>query len=184
MKIIRSILVSVALFAALTGTALAQTPEMVTKTFELTINGTVPEGEIFVASVSFNPTDGSDVDNLLFCGGFSDVECTGNGTVYRQSVEIPQGATARYTVQRGNESDGGTTVDIFAQGREILTSDKTNSVSYTYPDADDNQQQVPAEVPATGAGGVASAPTVLHVYAGFAALCLLAAAGCSVLRRR
>jgi len=184
MMAIRSILVLLALFAALTGTAVAQEPEMITKTFELTINGTVPEGETFVASVFFNPTDGGDVENLLFCGGFSDVECTGSGTVYRQRVEIPQGATARYTVQRGNESDGGTTVDIFAEGREMLTGNRTNSVSFTYPGVDDDQQEMPAEVPATGAGGVATAGGVPHLYAGFAALCLLAAAGSSVLRRR
>jgi len=184
MKIIRSILVSVALFAALTGTALAQEPEMITKTFELTINGTAPEGEIFVASVQYQLLD-TVAENLLLCGGDADVECTGSGTVYRQSVEVPEGVTAIITVQRGNESDvDPNTVDIFAEGRETLTKDTTNRVSYTYPGVDDDQQEMPLEVPATGAGGAAAAGGVLYLYAGFAALCLLAAAGRSVLLRR
>jgi hypothetical protein len=116
----------------------------VTKTFELTVNGTPPQGEFLYVVVGTEGTDGTDVGFVHFCGQLFEIDtkpaCEGNGTVYTGSITEPAGTTIAFNFERSNQntSTGGGDpyeIEIIAEGSETLTADVTNSVTYTYTGA-------------------------------------------------
>jgi LPXTG-motif cell wall-anchored protein len=129
MKTIISTLTALTLALLLVIPVLAQDMQQestVTKTFQLTINGAIPEGESFGVEAtvrgSFEPTV------LYFCGPESELFCLGNGTVYTQTATFPLGSELRFTFFRGfTESPN---FELISEGTEILNSDMTNSATY------------------------------------------------------
>ena len=185
---------------------------MVTKTFELTLNGTVPEGgEAFQVSYS----TGGEAIGLVLCSGEAGATtplCEG-GETYSVSVDFPAGTTVEFAFERFN-------VGAFHEGTETINADMTNTAWYTFgkgtgagddkqtpdnqqdgedkdagagdeqetPDnqqddaQDDQQGEMPEEMPETGAGGLAAGAAI--PVANAAGLTMLVGAGYAVLRRR
>ena len=146
----------------------------ITKTFELTLNGTPSADQGFVAvSIAVDPENDSVLffSVVEFCGEVPDVSaeldqleaeleadgidvtveyiqnddpCTGDGTVYAESVMYPAGVQAFFSFIRLNEDQVGETV---FKGEETLDSDMTNTAFYDFGStgADDDQKD-------TGAG--------------------------------
>ena len=174
-----------------------QDGDTVTKTFELTLNGDVPEGQAF--AVRYGQQQEGDVRVIVFCGdpaaladlpGYEALdECVGDGSVYGESVELERGTTIFSTFERvsGDEEE------FFFESNtgEVLDADMTNTAWYTFGGGagdeqetpDDQQGEVPGEMPDTGMGGLAGGATIPvgNVAAGLA---MLAGAGYAVLRRR
>ena len=198
---VRSILMSVALLIMLAVPAMAQNGsddhDTVTKTFKLTLNGDVPEGQGF--SVNYNLDDDPFGEGFFaFCGpqglvarGVSIEPCEGNGTAYSRSVEFERGTTIVYNYLY---SPGGDEPDQpFAVGKETLDADMTNTSEYTFgrgvgddkqdDTQDGTQGETPGEMPDTGAGALAPGASIPvgNVAAG---LTMLAGASYAVLRRR
>lgn len=161
----------------------------VTKTFKLTLNGDVPEGETF--SVGYDVPPAEVRLGVTFCGADSGVECVGGGTIYTQSVELEQGSTIEFDFVRSDASTrepGGGDPEIFLSGTEPLNTDLTSSAYYTFDTGDTQQggdtgQQMPEELPETGAGGLASGATI-QVGTAAAGLVMLVGSGYAVIRRR
>jgi len=117
--------------------------EMVTKTFELTLNGDVPEGQAFFAQYLVEGQPEPTAGSVLFCADVSsDVpECEGDGTVYRESVQLPAGSGLDFRFIRSDEVGD---LELFHEGNETLNSDMTNTAFYTFgTGAGDDQQEVP-----------------------------------------
>ncbi len=180
MKILRSILISVALGLVLVVPALADTgqggdtqQDTVTKTFKLTLNGNVPEDQVFEVTYGIREEieQGLKLSTIQFCGPGPDPEnsprvseeaCKGNGTVYTPTVEFPRGSQIafRYFTLRPGDVEG-TFVEFHKsydgempdgpEDYETLTSDVTNSAWYSFG----GDQQAPSQMPATGSGGAA-----------------------------
>jgi hypothetical protein len=116
--------------------ARAENEGMVTKTFELTLNGDVPEAETF----QFGANAGGDAGVVgVFCGrslkGTMVRKCVGDGAVYRETVEFPRGSTIRFVFTRviGRDSDGAEDgIEVFHEGTETLDGDTTNGAYYTF----------------------------------------------------
>lgn len=177
----------------------------VTKTFELTLNGDVPAGESFsvalFSELEYNEGEG---ELLLFCSGLEDASipedveaCEGNGTVYRLSVELPQGDTLRTTFYRG--FGPGPNTEAFHEETEVVNEDMTNTAWYSFPaagddqqdddkqvgggdDQQDDQQEIPTKLPETGAGAMTSSAAA-RAMGGTSALSLLFAAVYGLVRR-
>jgi hypothetical protein len=169
-----------------------QQDETVTKTFKLTLNGTVPKNESFYVQYA---SDQTGLNRIAFCGDpevFADAEpCVGGGAVYTTTAEIPRGATINFQFVRGtgNDTNAGRQDELFFKGTETLTADRTNSAYYAFAGAGDDQQgddtedgRVPDEMPRTGAGGLSGA--VVPAGALAAAVTLLGAGVLGLLRRR
>ena len=162
-----------------------QTDGTVTKTFKFTLDGTVPEGEAFgvVAGVQ-----GSSDEPFfeLFCGTAASVEtqgeCSGEGHVFTVEFEFPMASTIEYSIRR-YPAGGGT--ETFHSGTETLNTDVTNTAWYSFGTGagDDQQGEMPGEMPDTGAGGIATASTI-PVGTAAAGMAMLSGAGYAVLRRR
>lgn len=203
-RYLRAIATLVAVFALLAGvsaTASAQTNQqggtgqkaMVTKTFELTVKGTVPAGDSF--AVSYRDTAaGADMTQwILFCGELTEQTpkdaCVGDGKVYTASIQVPAGTTLEVNFVRHNKDY--TDIESFFKTTETVNADMTNTAWYDYGAAGgtgqngqtggsgNNQQggtgqtgqtgQTPSKMPATGAGGMAALP-LGGLYAAIAAL--------------
>ncbi len=183
----------------------------VMKTFKLTLNGDVPEGQSFYAQYLVQGAGEDMTQNILFCGELIEEEpkaaCEGNGTVYSVDVEFEQGTVLDFRFGRHNldYSD----IEVFFRDSETLNSDMVNSAYYTFGATDDQKDddqgsgagddqqddeqdsgagddqqdggEVPRGLPKTGAGGVASAG--IPVGAAYSALAGIAAL-CLGLRRR
>ena len=115
-----------------TGAGAGKTPDnqqgggqTVTKTFRLTINGTVPEGEEFVVRFGTSDDEGSTVDFPL-CGAGAQDECTGDGAVYSDSIEVRAGTDIDFEFERA------ATGEVFHEGTETITADMTNTAWYTF----------------------------------------------------
>ena len=151
--------------------------EMVTKTFELTLNGTVPEdrafGVIYGTSDDFETGEPTDV---IFCGQpdpqigdvvVSDEDCVGDGETYTYSAELPVGTELYFAYVTVVEGDEDNTIEFFFGNitfegpgeAEVLNADMTNTAWYTFSkgtgagdeqETPDNQQD--GEKPDAGAG--------------------------------
>ncbi len=176
----------------------------ITKTFQLTLNGDVPEGESFpVVFVSVNEAqDSAILGVIVLCGQVpdqdqieqelaeieaeaqaegvdlqtvfiaSDADCTGGGTVYSASVELPSGNltfSAFFRVSEANP-DG----ELVFENEEVLTTNFTNKAFYNFGGAGTGDEQPIPELPNTGAGGMA--PTGAPVGGMVAAITTLALA--------
>ncbi len=199
MKTLASTLVALTLALILAVPVLAggEQGDTVTKTFELTLHGDVPEDRVFAAYYSTDVTNvgGEPTDYILFCGGteseragarqvVSQEDCAGAGEVYRAQVEFERGAQLVYffiVAVEGTENFEifHTNVPTRDSKPELLSTDTTNRAWYKFGAGDD--QQVPG-MPATGAGAMSGSglPWTGHELV----LTLLAAAGCAVLGRR
>lgn len=171
--------------------------ETVTKTFELTLRGHVPQDRAFAAyySTDVSNVGGEPTDYILFCGGtesersgarqvVSHGDCVGDGATYRAQVKFERGTELVYFFIVAVE--GTETFEIFytnvpsRESRpELLNTDTSNRAWYRFGAGDD--QQLPA-MPATGAGGMSESkvPSGEHERM----LLLLAAAAFVALGRR
>ena len=164
--------------------------DTVTKTFKLNLTGDVPEGQGF--GVGYNLDDDPFGEGFFaFCGppGLSkepNIEpCKGDGTVYSRSVELERGTTIVFNYLY---SPGGDEPDQpFKVGTETLDVDRTNTAEYTFGKdtgaGNDQQGEMPQELPDTGAGGLATGATILTGNAAVG-LAMLAGASSAVARRR
>ncbi|MDP9350408.1 MAG: hypothetical protein M3P51_02540 [Chloroflexota bacterium] len=184
----------------------------VTKTFELTVNGTAPEGEAFAAVFfSIDPDEeelvagfvglcgevvgqeqvGEDLEQLeaeLEAEGIevetvflpAEEDCVGGGTVFARSVELPVGDEVFFAFGRDDPVVGGPI--FFEEGEETLAGDVVmNEAWFTFEaGVADDQQEMPEEMPETGAGGAAGVPVA--PLTGLVSVGVLGALG--VLRRR
>ena len=176
MKTLRSLLMATALLMMLAIPAMAQggsEGDTITKTFELTLNGEVPEGDIFVLEYPY--PSGQSFGDIVFCGSADTGECLGGGTVYTTSVEATAGSSERFAFGR---LPGGGSAEIFHEGTVVADDDKTISAEYTF-----GTGETPEEMPETGAGGLAPVAPI-PVGNAVAGLAMLIGAGFAVLRRR
>lgn len=153
----------------------------ITKTFELTLNGTPSADQGFVAvSIAVDPENDSVLffSVVEFCGEVPDVSaeldqleaeleadgidvtveyiqnddpCTGDGTVYAESVTYPAGVQAFFAFTRLDQ-DNQTGETIF-EGEETLDSDMTNTAFYDFGSAGaGDDQKDDTQDDGTGAG--------------------------------
>ncbi len=164
---------------------------MATKTFRLTLNGTVPEGQVF--GVIYGTSDDPEAFNqIIFCGQTradpdtqpQEPDCRGGGTVYEERVTLAKDTGIIFSYFRSTEDVSDDPTDFvfeqFHTGEEVLQGNLVNSAWYTFGSADDDQQdtaagedtlddqqgtgagdtqddqqaEVPAAMPSTGAGGM------------------------------
>ncbi len=160
--------------------------DLVTKTFELKLNGDIPQGETFYAAYAETDRENAEATFLIFCGDAelinsepTDVDCVGDGTVYTQEIQVPAGTEIRFSF--GRISAGDDEGEVFHKGTEVISADKTNSAHYTFgtdTGADDDQQgEVPGEMPDTGAGALAPSTTIPVGVAMAAVVLMLGACG-------
>jgi hypothetical protein len=119
--------------------------DTVGKTFELTLNGTVPENETFVVRFLVAGGEGNTFD-LSLCGEGAQDECTGDGAVYGGFIKVLKGAQIDFAFVRSS------TGEVFHEGTETLDADMTNTAFYTFgkgTGAGDEQEK-----PDTAAGEV------------------------------
>ncbi len=158
--------------------------DTVTKTYSLTVNGTVdkPGDRLFFAEHS---AEGDDTDEapvfIMFCGPDlsqivpegEDIEiiradnyseqCAGDGTVYTASRELEPSGRLYYSIATALMSElrsGGQPETIVTSDDgddqeepgdfEVINTDTTNSASYTFSGAGDDQQS--PKMPDTGGG--------------------------------
>jgi len=178
MKIVKSALLVMGLLLLPMISASAQAGDTVTKTFELTLNGDVPEGQAF--NVSYNRTGADGAASLPFCGRGTDTKCEGGGTVYTVIAEETAGKSIDIRFVRVmTETE---TAETFLEYTETLDSDQTNSASYTFAATAGNDKDMPDQLPDTGAGGL---PGPGLAIGGLAAPLAILLAGCyAALRRR
>ncbi len=182
------------------------TGKTVTKRFELTLNGTVPEADAFYIAYAETDRVGSEASIIVLCGepGFEgtpgEAACDGDGVVHAVPVEFPAGTEIEFGFFRKEAADA--EAERFHGGTETISTDMTNRAWYTFgkgtgagdkqetPDnqqqddtQDDQQGEMPGEMPDTGAGGMAAAGGVsVGGIAGGVSLLLLS--GYALLRRR
>lgn len=162
-----------------------QQAEMATKTFELTLNGTVPEADAFYVAYAETDRVGSEASILVLCGepGFEgtpgEAACEGDGTVYTETIEVPAGTELWFGFFRKEAADA--EAERFHSGTETINADMTNTAWYDFggdkgddqqddqqtgaaddqdddqDDAQDDQQDedMPDALPDTGAGAMA-----------------------------
>ncbi len=125
--------------------------DAVTKTFRLTLNGTVPEGQVF--GVVYGTSDNPEVFNqIIFCGQSpgdlgtpsQEPDCRGGGTVYEERVTLAKGTGIIFVYFRSTEDVSEEPEDFvfeqFHTGEEVLQDDLVNNAWYTFRSADDGQQ--------------------------------------------
>ena len=171
--------------------------DMVTKTFELTLNGTVPADQAFY--VVFTPEGGGETDAIIFCGQVPglepEAECEGDGTVYRGTAEFAAGTALQSNWNRIDEDTAAN--EPFHMTTETLNTAFTNTAWYTFGTGagddqqddtqddvqDDQQGEMPGEMPDTGMGGLATGATIPAGNA-VAGLAMFIGAGYAVVQRR
>ncbi len=131
--------------------------EMVTKTFELTLNGDVPADQAFY--VGFKPVGQEGPPFIrVFCGQLGSLgeeeDCEGDGTTYEVEYEFEPGTVLEFAFFRMSESGDSESGDVdnerFHSGVERLDADMTNTAFYTFgTGAGDDQQDDGKD---TGAG--------------------------------
>jgi hypothetical protein len=146
MKLFPLALLGLTLALVLGGPAVARTTQdgdggTVTKTFQLTVNGDVPEGEFLYVRYSPRGNDPSDDGFALFCGQLFEIDqkpaCEGNGTVYTDAITFPAGTTITFSYERSNQNTSQNDLDpyeieVFQRGSEMLNADMTNGATFTY----------------------------------------------------
>ena len=112
-------------------------PEMVEKTFELTLYGDAPRGENFDLDVRIlefgdpDEEDGFDGFGKVLCGPSIGTACAGGGAVYAIREMFSAGTVIRFEISRRigeSEMEG----DVFAAGTETLDAHMTNAVWYDF----------------------------------------------------
>ncbi len=221
MKTLRAILAAFALLTLAAVPAFAEDNQQakeqagaggtVTKTFQLTLYGSVPHDMSAVASFFTREqfeAGQHESTTIVLCGQVdeqdlgpetelvvgSTEDCAGgNGTTYSHAVELEAGTEIAYYFAAGPEDvpedyDGSKDILIHTSGfnenfepmgYETVSSDMTNAAWYRFGAED--TQQVPSEMPETGAGGVAG---TLPVGQAVALLTVLAVGAYAGLRRR
>ncbi len=173
---------ALAILLLLTAPTAAQEQDAAAISFELTLYGSVPEGDIFGVVYSFRQQGGSSNEQIvLLCGGDSGVECEGNGTVYRHS-DVAFNPYLGYGFFRRVDSNG----ENIVRDTATVTRDSTFQAYYDYRTGTggfgtgpEDEKDMPG-IPDTGAGGMAySSP--LDQIAGAVAL---AAGGYAIAVRR
>ncbi|MDP9350872.1 MAG: hypothetical protein M3P51_04950 [Chloroflexota bacterium] len=156
----RAMLTSLMLIGLLPLPALAQgqnEADTVTKTFRLTLLGTVPREEafrvIYEVGGSRAPAGGIDI-----CGDRAPVACQGGGRTYERSVEFERGVGVRSIFLREISGNADNT-EVFHWTVEVLNTDTTSVAYYDFGSGDsqqgeDTDQQMPESMPSTGAGGM------------------------------
>lgn len=197
MKTLRAILAAFMLLTLATVPAFAEDNQQakeqagaggtVTKTFQLTLYGSVPDDMSAVANFFTREqfeAGQHESTTIVLCGQVdeqdlgpetelvvgSTEDCAGgNGTIYSHDVELEAGTEIAYFFAAGPEDvsedyDGSEDILIHASGfnenfepteYETVSTDMTNTAWYTF--GTDDTQQVPNEMPVTGAGGLAGA---------------------------
>ena len=147
--------------------------DMVTKTFELTLNGDVPADRAFgVAYGTFDEFEADEPTDVIFCGQpaprigdvvVSDEDCVGDGETYTYSVDLPEGTELYFTYLTAEEGDEENTAEPFFGNitfegpgeAEVLNADMTNTAWYTFgkgTGAGDDQQDGEDKDSGAGAG--------------------------------
>lgn len=116
----------------------------VTKTFELTIEGDVREGESHAVVYATSDPE-NELDVIVFCGspdleGNPTPECEGNGTVYTGSVDLPAGTEVAYAFGRLNVNEP-EDPEFYEEGLETVESSMTNEAAFTYAGGGDDDGQ-------------------------------------------
>ncbi len=153
----------------------------ITKTFELTLNGTPSADQGFVAvSIAVDPDDDSVLffSVVEFCGEVPDISaeldqieaeleaegidvtveyiqnddpCEGDGTVYSESVTYPAGVQAFFTFIRLAQDNQ--IGEVIFEGEETLDTDMTNTAFYDFGSAGaGDDQKDDTQDDGTGAG--------------------------------
>ena len=180
---------------------------IVTKTFKLTLNGPVPDDRAFgVAFGTLGRLQRDELTEVIFCGqpeaqisgrngDVSDEDCVGGGETYTYGVNFPKGTSLYFTFITAVEGGEELTAEHFFGNitlagpgeADVLNADTVNTAWYTFGKdtgaGDDQQGEMPQELPDTGAGGLATGATILTVNAAVG-LAMLAGAGYAVARRR
>lgn len=142
----RALLLILALALLITGPAYAYAPQplqqgTVTKTFQLTVNGTVPPGEFLYVEYEPRSSDPDDIGFAHFCGALYQIQenpaCQGNGTVYTETKTFPVGTTVKFRFERSNQNTSTGAgdpydVEVIRTGTETLNSNSITRVTYTY----------------------------------------------------
>jgi hypothetical protein len=132
--------------------------ETVSRTFELTLNGTVPADQAFHVGFTAVHDDGavSGTDQILWCGqvqGFEpQAKCEGGGTVYRRTVEItsalrefPAGTVLQAQWRRFDGETGAS--EEFLVMEEPLDADMPYTAEYTFGGGAGDDDVGPTVVP-------------------------------------
>lgn len=145
-RTVRRIVLLVFALALLVGPAYAQATHptqqgTVTKTFQLTVNGTVPPGEFLYVKYAPRSSDPDDIGFAHFCGDLFQIQskppCQGNGTVYTETRTFPVGTTVKFSFERSNQNTSTGVgdpyeIEVIQTGTETLNSSSTTRVTYTY----------------------------------------------------
>lgn len=226
MKTLRATLAALMLMAILAVPALAEgdtgsSGDMVTKTFELTVDGTPPADAAFGVFYleESELEEGADPETggtfVVVCGDLSQLPpeeraeipeedivsgeaCVGDGHTYSFEREFARGTRLAFLFARLSVTDEETFQifytsvedpsriergeDPLPEDFETLNTNSTNSAWYTFSGAADDQQEMPTDMPDTGAGAL-SAGSGLPWGTLAATLSLLVAGGCAAARR-
>lgn len=175
-----SMLMALALATLLTTGALAQSgndqqQDEVTVSFELQVNGEVPDDRAF--AILYGTREDLSADRYTVVGYcakgdpsqlptdvlVSDAPCTGSGKVYRYADQFPTGTQLLFSYQvcqpsagvqscrefHGSEDDD---EDVEDSDFATLSADTTISAYYSF----ERSGRTPSQMPATGAGGQGS----------------------------
>jgi len=113
----------------------------VTKTFQLTVNGSVPAGEFLYVEYEPRSSDPDDIGFAHFCGALFQIQekppCQGNGTVYTETRTFPAGTAITFSFERSNQNTSTGVgdpyeIEVIQTGTETLNSNSTTRVTYTY----------------------------------------------------
>ncbi len=113
----------------------------VTKTFQLTVNGTVPPGEFLYVEYQPRSSDPEDIGFAHFCGALFQIQekppCQGNGTVYTETRTFPVGTEITFSFERSNQNTSTGVgdpydIEVIQTGTETLNSNSITRVIYTY----------------------------------------------------
>lgn len=179
-KLLVVLVLGLSLMHLRTDGALAQENETVAWTLQLFLTGNVPEDETFRVFLELVPQRGGDSPLPLYlCGELAGERCVGRSTPYAESLtKVPRGSIVRY--EFGRFGQGGKIVQSFSTDTITINDDTVTTAHYSFP-VPDNQQDMPSDLPDTGAGGLAGGGLPLS---GIAAVVSLLAVGYVALRRR
>lgn len=109
----------------------------VQKTFELTLVGDVPEGELAIAV--YETAEGGDF--IVFCGPaeFEGGESCEAGTYTSEPVTLPAGTEVSFVFLAGDPNAD--EPKFIEEGTEIITEDMTNAATFDYGGGKDDQQE-------------------------------------------
>lgn len=155
------------------------TEHIIRKTFNLTLLGDVPKGEILGVGVYDEDNPSNEPEELIFLCGSPPEEsgipdCVGSGTMYSRFTVKPKGTTIRYRVLRAAGNPDLSTIGPFQpvmEGTETLNADTTNAFHYDYTAGTGGTGHrphggLPGELPDSGGGGTADRAMPCGLLAG------------------